>query len=504
MNIRFALAALLLGILSESLVVGEIPGIGYLLLAVTVLALSMTLSSELERSTPAWNRLLFVVPLTFALAVTTYDAAVVRVFASGLAVVTLLWALAWNLVGSDSLSAMARIFPSPNLGPAKVVASGMRGVKELKASPTEEQTRWAGILWRGSLMAAPLLLVFAMLLASADPIFAKLLRGGVDSVAQQSWQTGLRVLLLSLLALGFLRQAILVCCRQDAERPLVQRTPPAEEVTVALALVNLLFLSFLVVQGHYLFGGGAHVEAWGLNYAHYARKGFFELAACVGLVLPVILVAYSSSWQHQKAGPRRMSGLLVLLTVGLGMSALQRMLLYINVYGLSIERIYAAAGIMVALVLLSLVAWACLRPLPVAWVLSRQLLVALALVAALSLVNVENWVVDYNLGRACENIDYRYLGTLSADALPALYSARFRTGAESLKIDQAITAIESRPRSCSGASFNLARWRASRRGALDREQASTKTVGDEHERVWNRQSGALQARNGLLRAPRGG
>ena len=62
------------------------------------------------------------------------------------------------------------------------------------------------------------------------------------------------------------------------------------EIGTVLGAIDLLFLSFVIVQFRYLFGGHALVQATtGLTYAEYARRGFFELVAVAALVLPLLL-----------------------------------------------------------------------------------------------------------------------------------------------------------------------------------------------------------------------
>ena len=65
------------------------------------------------------------------------------------------------------------------------------------------------------------------------------------------------------------------------------------EVGVVLGLLDLLFLTFVVIQVRYLFGGAGHVAATaGLTYAEYARHGFFELVTVTALALPLLLLAH--------------------------------------------------------------------------------------------------------------------------------------------------------------------------------------------------------------------
>ena len=65
------------------------------------------------------------------------------------------------------------------------------------------------------------------------------------------------------------------------------------ELGVPLGLLNLLFLSFVLVQVRYFFGGAASVALTpGLTYSEYARRGFFELVAVSALVLPLLLLTH--------------------------------------------------------------------------------------------------------------------------------------------------------------------------------------------------------------------
>ncbi len=62
---------------------------------------------------------------------------------------------------------------------------------------------------------------------------------------------------------------------------------------IILGLVDLLFLSFVIVQVPYLFGGMDLVQSTpDFKLADYARRGFGELVAVAALVLPMLLVSH--------------------------------------------------------------------------------------------------------------------------------------------------------------------------------------------------------------------
>ena len=57
-----------------------------------------------------------------------------------------------------------------------------------------------------------------------------------------------------------------------------------DAAVVLLACVDLLFAAFVALQIGYLFGGRDTMDAAGLPYSAYARRGFFELIGAASLV----------------------------------------------------------------------------------------------------------------------------------------------------------------------------------------------------------------------------
>jgi len=119
------------------------------------------------------------------------------------------------------------------------------------------------------------------------------------------------------------------------------------ELGVVLGLLDVLFLAFVVVQFRYLFGGAALVQVSDtLTYAEYARRGFFELVWVAALLLPMMLFL---DWLARLDSPRQvriyrtLAGLLVALLFVVIVSALQRMRLYTQEYGLTELRLYTTA-----------------------------------------------------------------------------------------------------------------------------------------------------------------
>ena len=160
--------------------------------------------------------------------------------------------------------------------------------------------RWWLPLIRGLLIGLPLALIFAVLFASADPIF----RRGLDDLL--GWQLDLGSLggrAVFTLACAWLAAGLLMVAAtgippfERASLGAAARTPLAidaarlgtMEAIIVLAIVDLVVGLFVVLQIAYLFGGQSTLVAAGMTYSDYARRGFFELVAAACLAGGVVV-----------------------------------------------------------------------------------------------------------------------------------------------------------------------------------------------------------------------
>src|SRR2546425_9983883 len=300
--------------------------------------------------------------------------------------------------------------------------------------PQDDRLRNVRRVVLGVALAAPVLVVFAALFASADQVFSNVLTNlfafDAETVISHTFFIGFWAFLVA----GYLRWSFL-------GQPLHAFTPKPRTVSsvvavaTALGLLNALFLMFVVVQLRYFFGGAALVEQTsGLSYAEYARRGFFELMTASGLVLPILIGA--EGLVHRAAAPqvhvfRQLAGLLLGLLAVIMASALQRMRLYVSAFGLSTDRLYATAFMILLLGVFAWFAWTVLRGQRQRFVFG-SLMQGLAVLAGLHLLNPDAFIVKTNLNRpAAERpFDAKYALTLGGDAVPALLDAMPRLSAE--------------------------------------------------------------------------
>src|SRR5215203_3666006 len=206
--------------------------------------------------------------------------------------------------------------------------------------------RWKGqalAVSRGVLLAAPLLLLFGALLVAADAIFERLIIDIFDLADVVSHF--FLICFFAWITSGLLWAGLMARVPQDLAipRPRVVSLGIVE-VGIVLGLLDLMFLTFVLIQVRYLFGGAGRVEATaGLTYSEYARHGFFELVTVTALALPLLLLAHwllrTENRTHERLFKALAGGMIGLLFVIVA-SALQRMYLYQQEFGLTELRLY--------------------------------------------------------------------------------------------------------------------------------------------------------------------
>lgn len=279
---------------------------------------------------------------------------------------------------------------------------------------------------RSVAVAGPILLLFAMLLASADSVFGSLITPGLPDfdMGRLAWNVGF--VLLGAVGTGALLRAAAARADRDTIdleithiRPRMRRS----DQMLLLAGIDVLFALFVAVQFAFLFGGGERVQVTpGLTYADYARTGFFQLIVVAALTVPVIVGTWDLGHRDDPAPWfRRLVTVMIALTTVILASAWMRLVLYEGRFGFTAPRLIAYATIAwigsVLLIVLSAV-WARKR----ARVVSLSIVTGLVVLLALNVIDAERFVAERNIARyrATGRVDAAYLGSmLGTDAVPA-------------------------------------------------------------------------------------
>jgi len=329
----------------------------------------------------------------------------------------------------------------------------------------------------GIALAFPFLLVFAFLFASADAVFSSAVTNLFDF---RKWSIGeliARILLAAIFA--WVGGGLFLLAGRGADTAMSPFLPrlrgllsSTAGVTTLLA-IDALFVFFVGLQVAYLFGGIDTLNATGLTYSTYARRGFFELIAVAvlagGLLFALELVVARRTRLYVGAALT-----LALATLVIVASAAYRMQLYQLAYGWTEQRFYALAGI----------AWlgacgACTAVLlwrdATRWLPHAAALIGLAVAIAANVIGPSAQVARQNLERvvdpsglpadASRDLDAQYLASLGDGAVPTLVEFLPRLGASdraSLGSALRTVALEGRdldPGALSGVSLDRERAR---------------------------------------------
>jgi hypothetical protein len=325
------------------------------------------------------------------------------------------------------------------------VAGAARVIRTLRPMASLRSIRLPATLvplGRGLLLAFPIAVVFAILFASAYPIFGRTMTDVLGWSPDLGDLPGraLFVIACAWFAAGLLTVSAVgipeVSASSLGAAARSGIVVPAGKLGAAEALVVLVVIDavvglFVGLQIAYLFGGQNTLVAAGMTYSDYARRGFFELVAAACLAGAVAVVLEATVARRSRPYLAALLGLLALTAVVL-VSAALRLRLYQDAYGWTELRLYvlttivslaAALALMTALALAGRMRWLGhgLAVIGVVALVALNLLAPAGFVAAR---NVER-IIDPSLvapgGHA--GLDAVYLGVLPDDAVPTLVAA---------------------------------------------------------------------------------
>jgi hypothetical protein len=415
-------------------------GMQFFLLTLMIL-LGVFVLTTVEKKTIPWRSYLLLTPILLGATMTIIQRAGSTTFFNILLTLSALAFFALTLLNGqwmryrirDVVLGLLLLIQSSLIDPVRAFIQYKQSQSQ---SPAQEKyAAWNKIrpFLLGLLIAIPLLLIFGALLASADLIFRERLSGLLDvlkieNIADLIFRT------IYILTLGyFLAGAYVHALTHSAEeknltpeKPIIKPFLGHVEAFTVLSLVNLLFLSFIVIQFRYFFAGAANISIEGFTYADYARRGFFELVTVAIISLGLFYLLSMFTKRANRTNKRIFSALGVLLMLQVGcmlISAFQRLSLYEAAYGFTTLRTLTHIfmvwlGALIAAITLMEIFNQFKR---LALVL---FLVSFGFTLTLNLLNVDRFIAQRNIAHtvAGNPLDANYLlRNLSADGIPTLF-----------------------------------------------------------------------------------
>ncbi len=198
-------------------------------------------------------------------------------------------------------------------------------------------------------------------------------------------------------------------------------------ITVLAATLPILavYVVFFISQWKYYISGFTGVLPKGFVYSEYAREGFFQL--CTVSIINLVVIALVMSFSKRKAKAESVAVKILcilysLATLVLISTALAKMIMYINIYGLTPKRVYAAwFEIVLAIVFLLVILK---QFIPKFNVIITSLALLVVCFSVLALANTDGIIADYNVDKyldgSLDSVDVEMLADLGDPAIPAL------------------------------------------------------------------------------------
>ena len=316
---------------------------------------------------------------------------------------------------SDVLRAALRLWWVAPAQSARDTAHAARGVGGIRMAQWDLRA-----LVMGWALPAAATLVFAALLAGANPVLDRVLSDFAQWEPPQPnmWRLWFWVFLAAtvwpVLVTYRMRERLQY---RKPQRATVLRPGLINAVSVARSLVafNALFAVQTGMDVLYLYGDVALPD--GISPAAYAHRGAYPLLATALLAGVFAVVARP----HLNGRPvlRALMMLWLAQTLALVFASVWRLDLYVEAFGLTPLRVAAYIWMAVVAVGLGITAQQVWQDRPAAWMMLRSGLLGLAVLYVSAFVNFDGFVARYNLTHDVPE-DREMLCKLSEGAMPAI------------------------------------------------------------------------------------
>lgn len=277
----------------------------------------------------------------------------------------------------------------------------------------------------GMLVAVPFLLVIIPLLVKSDAAF----QGLVTSALADTGKYILEILAAAVITpyvVSFLYgKRVRLCPKAHGERKGTGRLQSAFTISF-LSVISLTYIVYLFSQLAYFFStfSGILPAGWVYSASAFARRGFFEMFFICAVNFAVLFLAGVLTKRHKKGklhpAVRALSLFILLFSVLLIITAMSKMKLNIEIYGLSKNRLLVS--VFMALMLAVAAVYIMHLFVPKVRYMQGVILLCSAVIIALAFADVDAVVAKYNVwayqNAKIETVDVDYLGSLSDSAVP--------------------------------------------------------------------------------------
>lgn len=350
------ISSLIIGILVNYLFYRKSIGISFFVFVLTIIAFSLVIAGKFEQKLTKTQ--ILILASAIILSAETFLRANFFLFFFNILGTLYLLILAAILFEKNIFSNI-RIFKYPVIpiifliNSLKSSANFVSEQKSLIADKEKFGSKKFRAVIKGIIMSLPLLAVLGLFLYSADQIVQAYANKLFDLLYFKINLEPIVKILITFVVTYIFIGIFNAISKKIKPETLEERNNPKKttgfiESATVLILVELLFLAFIIIQFFYLFGGKNYI--WGLNtyvtYAEYAKNGFFELII-VSIISFILIYVASESIKIETLKEKKIfkflsAALFIEISIIL-FSALKRLLLYVDGYGLTFSRFLAFA-----------------------------------------------------------------------------------------------------------------------------------------------------------------
>lgn len=331
----------------------------------------------------------------------------------------------------------------------------------------------------GLIIFLPVLVLVINLLVEADAAFESLVNGIRFSISSKTLEYILQIALgipVACYLFGLVygnrtkRHTGHISVESIEKYAAIFRFAPRITVNSALTALNAIYVVFFLSQASYLFSAFGNIIPEAMTYAEYARRGFFELCSVAGINLAVLAIAHLITHRNSnnQVAPKMLrieTVVLCLFTIILITTAISKMAMYINYYGLTQLRVYTTWFMVFLFIIFIIVAIRQFKNFN-----GSKIVIVCFIVFFMTLCygNVDGMIAKYNIDRymngTLETVDVIALSELSDAAVPYLYGLYQETDNVALKMSLKTTISQSGSRIVSNdltfRDFNLQSYKA--------------------------------------------
>lgn len=334
--------------------------------------------------------------------------------------------------------------------------------------------------------------VVIILLASADSIFAEMFSGIVNIITNLNVPNTVNIIirLAIIVAVYFLILSFILKLQNQKHKELKQLKSIGDkyEFTLKLLLIslNLVYLVFCYIQISSLF---AKMNV-NIDYATYARTGFFQLMFVSFINFAIILISNKFNINKEKI-IKVLNIFLVIFTIIIVLSSIFRMYMYEMEYGLTYLRTFVYIILLTEL--------AIFIPTTI-YILNKKFdfiktafIIMLSVYCIINFANIEKIIISKNINRTNTNIstDYKYLSKIaSEDSYKTLVEkiAQTKDKTKKLELTKILLSIVKDNKEMKWQEFNISRWKVKQERINKEElrkqiEEQTNKIKEENEKL---------------------